>query len=300
MNTHLPVTILQLLDTECIVEVLGILRVDSTGKYLSEVLTLLIVLFCDFARNLVGSIFYILWIFVWQTILCEDGVHLHIIVTLLAENINHFADRTLVFLVRPFDDSYHGLVVGLATLELSSWDDDVVGEYIAWCDEVSDVLIHFQTAYEAILGTFQYLVDLSLLDMVLAASEEGELHTVAIERAHGVALRYEDRLLAAVRDDGVLAVGLAYELTFHHLYTLVEAIGIVTYLGEVVIPSHLLHDVDSEHLERVGSEMETPEYLFEAERYARLTGKEFLQLLSELRLVHSLATFLSFSHNSKS
>jgi hypothetical protein len=41
--------------------------------------------------------------------------------------------------------------------------------------------------------------------------------------------------------------------------------------------------------------METPEYLFEAERYARLTGKEFLQLLGELRLVHSLATFLSFS-----
>ena len=136
--------------------------------------------------------------------------------------------------------------------------------------------------------------------MVLAASEEGELHTVAIERAHGVALRYEDRLLAAVRDDGVLAVGLAYELALHHLYTLVEAIGIVTYFGEVVIPSHLFHDVDSEHLERVGSEMETPEYLFEAERYARLTGKEFLQLLGELRLVHSLATFLSFSHNSKS
>ena len=252
-------------------------------------------MFCDFARNLVGSIFYILRIFVWQTILCEDGIHLHIIVTLLSENINHFADRTLVFLVRPFDDANDSLVIRFAAFQFAAWYDDVMGKDIARCNQVGNIFIHLQSSHEAIFSTFQNLIDLCFLNMILAASEEGELHTVAIERAHGVALRYEDRLLAAVRDDGVLAVGLAYELALHHLYTLVEAIGIVTYLGEVVIPSHLLHDVDSEHLERVGSEMETPEYLFEAERYARLTGKEFLQLLGELRLVHSLATFLSFS-----
>ena len=300
MNTHLPVTILQLLDTECIVEVLGIFRVDSTGKYLSEVLTLFIVLFCDFARNLVGSIFYILRIFVWQTILCEDGIHFHIIVTLLSENINHFADRTLVLSVRPLDDAHHRLVVGFSAFQFAAWYDDVMGKDIARCNQVGNIFIHFQSSHETVFSTFQNLVDLCFLNMILAACQESKFHSVAIERAHGVALRYEDRLLAAVRDDGVLAVGLAYELALHHLYTLVEAIGIVTYLGEVVIPSHLLHDVDSEHLERVGSEMETPEYLFEAERYARLTGKEFLQLLGELRLVHSLATFLSFSHNSKS
>ncbi len=66
----------------------------------------------------------------------------------------------------------HRLVVGLSALHLSSRNDDVVGEYIAWCNEVSQVLIHLQSSYEGILGTFQDFVDLRLLDVVLATSEE--------------------------------------------------------------------------------------------------------------------------------
>ena len=64
MNTYLPVTILQSLDTEGIIKVLGILRVDGAGEYLAEVLSFFVILFCDFAAYLVGCIFYILWIFI--------------------------------------------------------------------------------------------------------------------------------------------------------------------------------------------------------------------------------------------
>ena len=64
MNTYLPVTILQSLDTEGIIKVLGILRVDGASEYLAEVLSFFVILFCDFARNLIGSIFYSLWILI--------------------------------------------------------------------------------------------------------------------------------------------------------------------------------------------------------------------------------------------
>ena len=43
--------------------------------------------------------------------------------------------------------------------------------------------------------------------------------------------------------------------------------------------------------------MEGTEYFFKAERFAWPLGKEFLEHLSELRLIHSLATFFTFSHN---
>ena len=206
MNTHLPVTILQLLDTERIVEVLGIFRVDSTGKYLSEVLTLLIVLFCDFARNLVGSIFYILWIFVWQTILCEDGVHLHIIVTLLSENINHFADRTLIFLIRPFDDANDSLVIRFAAFQFAAWYDDVMGKDIARCHQVGNIFIHLQSSHEAIFSSFQNLIDLCFLNMILAACQESKFHSVAVESTHRVTFGNEDRFLTSLRDYRVFTI----------------------------------------------------------------------------------------------
>ena len=227
----------------------------------------------------------------------EDRVHLYIVVTLLSEDIHNLTDRTLVFSIRPFYDSYHRLVVGLSALHLSSRNDDVVGEYIAWCNKVSQILIHFQSTNEGIFCTFQDLVYLCFLDVVLSACEESEFHAVAIERSHRVALRNEDRILFAVRNDGVLAICLSNKLTLHHLHALVQAIRIITYLCQIVIPCHFLHDVDSQHLERMRGEMERTEYFFKAERFARPFGKELLQNLCELRLVHSFAAFFTFSHN---
>ena len=300
MDTHLPVTVLQPLDTERIVEVLGVLGVDGTGEHLAEVLTHSQVLLGDLTRNLVGCILHVLRIFVGQAILSEDGIHLHVVVARGTEDVNHLADRTLVLPIRPLYDAHHGTVVGLSALHLPLGDDDVVGEDIPRSHEVSQVLVHLETSHKSILGTLQDLVDLSLLDVVLPASQECELHLIAVEGTHGIALRHKNRLLTTVGNDRVLAVVLSHKLTLHHLHTLVQAIRIVADLGKIIIPSHFLHDVDRQHLEGMRGEMEGTEYLFEAERYARLTGKEFLKQLGELRLVHPLATFLSFSHNYKS
>ena len=49
VNTHLPIAILQSLNTQGIVEVFGVFRVDGAGENLSEVFSLLVVLLCDFS-----------------------------------------------------------------------------------------------------------------------------------------------------------------------------------------------------------------------------------------------------------
>ena len=108
--------------TEGSIEIFGILRVDSAGEYLSEVLTFLVVLFCDFARNLVGSILYVFRIFIRQSVLCEDRVHFYIIVTHLSEDVNNFTDRAFVFSIRPFDDTHYCLIIGLSSFYLSLVD----------------------------------------------------------------------------------------------------------------------------------------------------------------------------------
>ena len=226
----------------------------------------------------------------------KNRIHLNIIITHLAKNINNFANRTLVFSIRPLDNSYHRLVIGLSSLYFSSRNDDVVSKDIARCHEVSQILIYFQTSYEGILSAFKDFVDLCLLDVILTASEEGEFHPISIKCSHRITFRNENRLLAIIRDNRVFAICLSNEFTFHHLYALIQAIRIITYLSQVVIPCHFLHNVNRQHLERMRRETEGTEYLFKAERFARSFGKEFLQHLSELRFIHSFATFFTFSH----
>ena len=49
VDTHLPVAVLQSLNTQGIIEVFGVFRVDGAGENLSEVFSLLVVLLCDFS-----------------------------------------------------------------------------------------------------------------------------------------------------------------------------------------------------------------------------------------------------------
>lgn len=51
------------------------------------------------------------------------------------------------------------------------------------------------------------------------------------------------------------------------------------------------------HLQRMCIKMQGTENFLETESDAWLTGKEIVQLLSKLCLVHSFASFFSFSHS---
>ena len=82
-------------DAQRIVEVFGVLRVNGAGEHLAEVLTTLDLLLRDARVYLLGSILDILRILVRQPILCQDGMHLDIIVALLTQDINDLAYNVL-------------------------------------------------------------------------------------------------------------------------------------------------------------------------------------------------------------
>ena len=158
-------------------------------------------------------------------------------------------------------------------------------------------MVERQSSDERILGTFEYLYHLRLLDMVLASRHTCKTHAVARQCPHRVALSHEDWFVRIVGHYAVLAVCLALEHAFLHLALHVELVGVVAHLSDEVVPRHLLHYVDGEHLERVGVKMQGAENLLERHCLAGIGGEEFLKFRDKLFLGHALAALFSFSHS---
>ncbi len=201
VHAHLVEPLVELLDGEGVVEVLGVGGVDGAGPRVAEVLALGHVLRRDLARDGVGRVLHVLRVLVGQPVLGQDGVHLHVVVATLTEHVHHLSDEVLVLLVGPLYDFHHYLVVGLAALELLLRYEDVVGEGTVLRHAEGDVLVDAQASHKLVLGALENLDDLRLLDMLLPACHERHLHAVAVERRHRVALGHEDGLVAPVGDE---------------------------------------------------------------------------------------------------
>lgn len=106
----------------------------------------------------------------------QNGVHLHIVVTALAQDVHHLAHRILALAVGPLRDAHHSLVVGLAPFGLATRNDDVVGKHIGLRHEIGYVSVHLQPAHKGVFGTVEHLYHLRLLDVILAAGHKGNLH----------------------------------------------------------------------------------------------------------------------------
>ena len=206
VHTHFPQSVVELAHRKCIIEVLGVLGVDGAGIYIPEVLTLGDVSLGDLRRNLVGSLLHVLRILVWQSVLCEYGVHLHVVVALFAKHVNHLAHKILVLGIRPLCDFHHSLVARLSSLEFLLGDDDVVYEDVLGSYQYRKVLIHTQFAYECLACPFEDCRHHCLLDMLLSACHVSHLHLVAIECPKRVALCHKDRLTTVVGYETVFAV----------------------------------------------------------------------------------------------
>ena len=92
---------------------------------------------------LLGSILDVLGILVRQSVLCQYGVHLHVIVALLAQYVDDFADDVLRVFRRPLGNAYHGFLAILAALQLLLGYQDVVDEDITFCNEEGEVFLYF-------------------------------------------------------------------------------------------------------------------------------------------------------------
>ena len=91
MHTYFPMAVVQLLQTDGIVEVLGIGRVDSDGEHLAEIAA-----FFDFVPangngNLIRFFFHLIRKLDGIVMCCKNGLHLHIVLARLAEHADNLA-----------------------------------------------------------------------------------------------------------------------------------------------------------------------------------------------------------------
>ena len=131
---------------QCIVEVLGILRVYGERQHVAEVLAAGYFLLGDAGFYLVGCLLHALRVLVGQAVLCQYGVHLHVVVALLAQHVDDLAHDVLRLWRRPLRDFHHGLLSRLAALQLLLGYQHVVYEDVTLGHQEGKVLLHLQDA----------------------------------------------------------------------------------------------------------------------------------------------------------
>ena len=219
-------------------------------------------------------------------------MHLGIVLTRLSEDIHHRTDDVLMFVVRPLYHLYHRLVVGLTALQLTLGDDDIMYEGRVLRHQEGHILLHPQTTYDLVMGSLHNLDHHRLLDMLVTTGHIRHLHTVAVHRRHRVTLCHEHRCTTIVGQERVSTIRLTTEHTLLNLCLQVQTVGRVAHLREEVIPRHLFHRIDGEHLQRMGIKLQNLENLLERERLVRMMLEEILQQFGNLLLSQTFSTFL--------
>ena len=291
MHTDLPKSAVELADGERIIEVLGILGIDGAGEDIAEILTAGNLLLGDGGIDLLSSILHILGILIRQVVLREDGMHLGIVLAGLSQHIDYGANDVLMLMIRPLCDLYHCLVIGLAALQLALRDNDIMDEGRILRNEEGPVLVDTQLSDNLIVGATDNLDDHRLLDMLVATGHIGDLHLVAVHRRHRVTLRHKHGCSTIIGQERVTAIGFAAEGSLLYLRLHVQTIGIVADLTQEVVPCHLFHRIDGEHLQRMGVELQRLEYLLEREGLVRIVLEEVLEQFNDLLLTESFASF---------
>ena len=282
---------------ERIVEVLGVTGVDGEGEHVAEVLAALEVGCRDVGIDLASGLLHLLRILIGQAVLGQDGVHLDVVVALLAQHVDDLADEVLRLGRRPLRDAHDGLLAGLAALQLLLRDEDVLSQLRAVGVEEGIVLLDLEDADGLLVLALDDLGDDGLAHVVGTARHHRHADAVAAHGHHRVALGDKDGLAATVGDERVLAVGLADEGALLHLRLQVQAVGAVLRLHHIVVPRHLVEGVDGEHLQRMRVESESLEYLAQRHCFAGVSLKEALQRVGHVALRASALHRLVFSHS---
>ena len=251
MNTNLPQSVIQLSDTQCIVKVLGVLRVDGAGKHFTKILATGYFLCRNSSIYLLSSLFHILRILIRQVILSQYGVHLCIVLASLTQYINYTSDDVLMLLIGPLYYLNHSLVVGFSALKFALGYDDIVYKGCIRCYQEGHILLYTQLTYDSIMGSLNYLNNHSLLDMLVATSHQRYFHAIAVHCRHRVSLGHEYRRTAIIGHKRVATVGFSVEHALLHLSLQVKLIRIVANLQQEVVPCHLFHHIDGKHFQRM-------------------------------------------------
>ena len=246
MDTDFPVAVLQLLDGQGVVKVLGVGRVDGERGHVTHVAALGDFLRSDAVIQGLGGLGDILGILVGKSEFSQDGMDLGIVLAGNTQHVNHLADGR-VGILWPFDNLDYHLVSGAAAGQLVQRDEDVGGQELAVGGQLGKVLEYLQRADKHLLLALQNLHDFGLRLHAGASGTDVDQHAVAVQGVHRVALGNHDGL--AVVGGGVhtvLAVAAADEDALGHLRAIGCLVAADTHLNKEAVNSQLLQYVDDE------------------------------------------------------
>ena len=183
MDAHLPVAVGKLADRKGVVEVLRVTGVNCEGRHITEILAFGN-LFRRYARrDFRCLLLHILGIFVGQSELSEDSVHLGGVVAFRPEYVDDFAAR-IHLIILPAGDAHYRLVAVLAALQTILGKHDVGSEELGVGDEAGIILVDLEGTDKGLLLCLDDFDDASLRLDALTGCGDNHAHLVAVEGMH--------------------------------------------------------------------------------------------------------------------
>ena len=251
---HLPEVLSEGTDGESIVEVLGIVGVDGAGEHIAHIESAGYLVGGDDVADMVGRILHGNGVFVGESKLGKDGVHLYIIVTSLTKDVHHMT-YGVACILGPFHNLHHRLVATLAALELVARDEDVVVERTALGKQEGIVAFHLEDAHEGVIGPLDDLYHLALGHATpTTTGKEAHAHTVAMQGMHRVTFGNVYRLVILIGGKENLAIARTLDDTREFAFLEYEAEMSVGGLHEGAVDEQVAYDVATQHLLRMRGE----------------------------------------------
>ena len=202
MHADFVVAVLQRLERQGIVEILGVRRVDGEGKGPAEILAALQVRLGDLLGDLVGGAVHLRREPVGEVELRQDGMHLGIVVAGHAEHVDQVAVRAVVAAVPAVHDRrdlHPGL--GAHPGPLLGIHLDVVGHRLALHQDPGLGPDGVVIAHEGAVGAFDDLHHLAFAAVgIVLLPGHGHAHGIAVQGVPGLGGLDEDIVVLAVDD----------------------------------------------------------------------------------------------------
>ena len=247
VNADFPVAVLEFLDRQRVVKVLGIGRVDGERRHVAHVTALGDLLGGDAGLQGLGGLGDVLGILVRQPELGQDGVNLGIVLASDTQHVNHLTDGR-VGILGPVDDLRNHLVTRPASRQLVQRDEDVGRQELAVDGQLGKIFHYLQRAHKHLLLALEDFDDLGFGSLAMTSGADMHQHAVAVERMQRVTLLDSDGLtVVAGGIHAVLTVTATDEDTLGHHRAVHRLVAARAYLSQEAVNGQLVKNFDDEH-----------------------------------------------------
>ena len=222
----------QLLQTDGIIEVLGIGRVDGDGEGFAEIAAFLDFVPANGNGNPIGFFFNLFRKLYRIFVRCQDGFHLHIVLARLTKHADDFAKGVARAIgpVGEVDDDLHSI---LGTIEVATRDEDIDRHPVHIGTDEDIAMGYGKHTHKLSVAAFEHLHYFSFGFAVVAFWEHGHTNMVAMQGFIGVVGGDEDILAFTVVAHHV---SLARRLHFHRA---LHILGLRPKLRHTLRPHHI-------------------------------------------------------------